>query len=81
MKKGRKPEAFGNRCTRCGDYLEDGVCRCYNHEEGFDLISNELFRKQKRKELGSEKLKRVCSLCGGKPCICSVLKGTGISLS
>tara|TARA_B100001964_G_C14002019_1_gene495404 strand:+ start:509 stop:751 length:243 start_codon:yes stop_codon:yes gene_type:complete len=79
--KEEKPRTFGNRCTRCGDYLEDGVCRCYDHKEGYYLISNNLFWKQKRKELGSEKLKRVCSLCAGKPCICSVLKGTGISLN
>ena len=78
MKKERKPETFGNRCNRCGDYLEDGFCRCYNHNgKGYSLIPDKAFYRKTT----SRAIKRICSICNGKPCICSALKGSGILLS
>ena len=96
MKKGRKPVAFGNRCTRCGGYLDEcGVCQCFDHELGISLVPDEIFYKEKTKDTRDKKIfsleykevstkkegRRVCSVCGGKPCICGALKGTGISLN
>ncbi len=78
MEKERNPGTFGNRCRRCGSFLDEGgVCQCYDHEEGCPLMPDSAFYRK----INSRVIKRICSICNGKPCICSVLKGTGISLS
>ncbi len=62
-----KPGTFGNRCNRCGSYLDDGlVCNCYDHQLNIDL----------RPKQEDEKCK--CSDRG--PCICRLIREVGISL-